>query len=697
VTAAAPTNGRPLDAFFAPKTVAVVGMSADDEKFGGVLRQRLLGSDLDAVISISRQPRDLPGVVNCRRFADLDLSPDLTVLTVPGELVLPNLVAAADIGCQNFVICSAGFAEEGGSGSLAQDELVALARDRDLRVLGPNCLGFANVVGNIWAGVVRRPVRQSSRQGGIALITQTGSVGLGLFSAHVEEFSFFVSTGNEGVLDFGALASYFVEHPAVRVVMGVAESLRNPAAIAAAGRACVELGKAFVVLKAGRSQAGAESALLHTAAVAGDAAAYDALFAENGIISVRSTEELMGVAALADRYGTGRRRALAVVTASGGSAVLAADYCEEAGVELPPPDDAARDDIAEALGTQRGRIHNPLDVTGINAFRPGVMDRALRAMDQPGQVGWILIPLGGTLGGTAERRAAEIIEASRALTTPVLPVWQHDLFDEAGYRLLQAADLWLFRSLGLAISCAAALSAPGHPRAARSTIADGRGTTFLTESASKKLLAEAGIAMNSGTECRDESAAVVAADLIGEPVVIKASHPLLVHKAAAGAIRVGIASAVAVASAYADVCRHASAVVREAVTCVLVEPWVPVEVEFLLGARRQRDLGTVSVLGLGGRLAEAYHDTAVVLEPVTADKVQAALARTRLGDYLSTRPAAQADGIVAGLTDALRRLVNVLAVRPDVLAVDVNPFALTASGQLIGLDASVELGADHDR
>jgi acyl-CoA synthetase (NDP forming) len=426
-----------LGGFFAPRNVAVVGMSADDEKFGGVLRQRLLGSDLDRVIAITQRSKMVPGVTVSPSFADIDGPLDLTILSVPTKQVLANVGAAADIGCTNFVICSAGFAEDGDQGEALQRELVALAANRNLRILGPNCLGFVNRLDNVWAGVVRRPVQQSGRHGGIAFISQTGSLGVALFSSKIDEFAYFVSTGNEAGLTFGELARHFALQSNVRVVMGLIESIRDAEQLVAAAAICAQLSKTLVVLKSGRSKVGAESALLHTAAIAGDARVYDALFAENGIVQVRTVEELMGVAALADRFGSGRERRMFVVTTSGGSAVLAADYCEESAMELTQPNEDEQVALAQVLGTSSERVRNPLDVTGINAFRRGVLGNALRIIDASARYGWILVPMGGTLGGTAERRAGEIVESAAELKTAVAPVWQHELVDETGYHILQ--------------------------------------------------------------------------------------------------------------------------------------------------------------------------------------------------------------------------------------------------------------------
>ena len=243
---------------------------------------------------------------------------------------------------------SAGFAERGVNERRdLQRELGAFASTSGMRISGPNCLGLANVKDDIWATASSRGAEGLT--GPIALVCQSGATAFGPFLVRAVEngigFSYIISTGNEADLDFADFARYLLDDPDTRVIAGFVEGFKEADKFLEVAKLAAERGKPIVLIKIGRSELGARAARSHTAALTGADARYDAIFAQYGVIRVQDYDELLEVAHLLAHTPKPGVPGIAVVSHSGGISSLTADMCGQAGLDLPPLGDQARDGI----------------------------------------------------------------------------------------------------------------------------------------------------------------------------------------------------------------------------------------------------------------------------------------------------------------------------------------------------------------
>jgi acetyl coenzyme A synthetase (ADP forming)-like protein len=351
-----------LDPFFRPSSLAVVGASSRRGSIGGELFRNVVAADFTgSAYPVNKRGEPVAGVHGYSSVAEIPEAVDLAVVCVPGEHVLGAAKEALAAGVRALVVISAGFAETGSAGAERQEQLLALVREHGARMLGPNCLGIASSPVRLNATFAPRsfPVGKigfSSQSGalGLALLERAEATGLGVTS--------FVSIGNKADLSSNDLLEWWEEDDATEMVVLYLESFGNPRAFARIARRLARR-KPILALKGGTTSAGSRAAGSHTAALAGSEAAVDALFGQAGVIRARTLDELIDVATLLSAQPVPRGRRVALLTNAGGLGILAADACEAAGLELPPPGEETQAALA-ALMPAEGSMANPVDLLG---------------------------------------------------------------------------------------------------------------------------------------------------------------------------------------------------------------------------------------------------------------------------------------------------------------------------------------------
>ena len=409
-----------LEPFFLPRSVAVVGASKRRGSIGGELFRNVLAGDFaGSVYPVNRGGDAVAGVHGYAGIAEIKETIDLAVICVPGEQVLGAAGEALDAGVRTLIVISAGFAETGSEGAERQERLLALVREHGARLLGPNCLGIASSPVHLNATFAPRSfpagkIGFSSQSGalGLALLERAEATGLGVTS--------FVSIGNKADVSSNDLLEWWEDDEETEMVVLYLESFGNPRAFSRIARR-VARRKPILALKGGSTGAGSRAAGSHTAALAGSDVAVDALFRQAGVIRARTLDELIDVATLLSAQPVPRGRRVALVTNAGGLGILAADACEAAGLELPPPSDAARAALAEVMPAE-GSAANPIDLLGgataetfAAALPPVLADPAFDAAIV------LFVP---TVGSDEEQVGAAISRAAAQVTDkPVLCVF----------------------------------------------------------------------------------------------------------------------------------------------------------------------------------------------------------------------------------------------------------------------------------
>jgi acetyltransferase len=627
-------------------------------------------------------------------------------IVVPYDQVLDVLQESHRKGAGSAIVISAGFAERGlDERRDLQGELGAFARTSGLRISGPNCLGLANVKDDIWATSSSRGADGLS--GPIGLVCQSGATAFGPFLVRAVEngigFSYIISTGNEADLDFSDFARYLVDDPDTRVIAGFVEGFKRADKFLEVAKLAAERGKPIVLIKIGRSDLGARAAQSHTAALTGADARYDAIFAQYGVIRVQDYDELLEVAHLLAFTPRPAVPGLAVVSHSGGVSSLTADMCGQAGLDLPPLGDAARDGINGIL-KGFGWAANPADVTGFanSESFPGIMAHMI---DDP-RMGTLVV---ASAGGDAQ--AQQVISQRDRSDKGVVFLWTGSRDAKAGLAKLRDARIPVFftpdmLARGLRSRLAyhtwrerrladgfASVGARTPPQDSAIAQALGLGRAVLSESESKRLLAAWGVGSAREALAASAEAAVEAAERIGYPVALKVDSPDIPHKTEAGVVRLGVGNAAQVRAAYAEVLAAAKASAPQArVLGVSVQEMVGDGVEVIVGVSCDPQLGPVLLFGSGGVMVEVFGDVALRRCPVTRTEAEAMIAEVkgaRLLRGFRGRPAAD----VEALADTLVRVsAFAMHVEGELAELDINPLMVLPAGRGVkAVDALVVL------
>ncbi len=685
-----------LDALFQPRSIAVIGASAEPTKIGGrpVFNLQRFGYE-GAIYPINPRSAEVQGLKAHAAISQVPSPVDLAVLAIPAAGVPAALTECGAAGVRAAVVFSSGFAETGAAGVAAQDALVAAARQAGLRLLGPNCLGLMNIGLRAICTFGQGPNQGLPASGGMSIVSQSGAFGTYTFVVAKERglpVNIWVSTGNEADVDFADCVEWLAGDDQTRVIMGYMEGCRDGAKLRAALATARRAGKPVIVMKVGRTAIGAAAVQSHTAALAGTDAVFDAVFRQDGAYRASTVDEFfdVGYACLSGYRPRGDR--LGIITMSGGAGVLMADAAADAGLQVPPMPEAAQ---AEMLAiVPFAAVRNPVDVTGQIAN-----DQALF-----GRFGEVALRQGGfdavagfhAVSGLDETTGPAVVGSWRTLRAnhPELPVFLAMKATEARRRELEALHIPVFEEptrMIRAISALRRLSGePDAPRAippAHSPLPQGS----LTEAEAAKWLSEAGIPVAPGRIAVNETEAVAAAAAVGYPVVLKIVSPDIAHKSDVGGVALDLADADAVATAW----RSVNETVRRArpdaaVHGVLVAPMLRGGVEMVTGVQADPVFGPVVMLGMGGVLVEVLRDVTFRVAPfglATAHAMIAELRGTPLLDGVRGRPACDK----SALAEILVRLGDfATAQHGHFSSIEINPLLVRGNGQdVVGLDALI--------
>jgi acyl-CoA synthetase (NDP forming) len=420
--------GHGLHALLSPRSVAIIGASNDPTRLSGrilpiLLQHRYAGN----IYPVNPRHETVNGLPAYPTIASVPGPVDVVAVAVRAALVTGVMQDCAAAGVRSAVIFSSGFAEEGADGRRAEDAVAAAARGVGMRVLGPNAEGYFNLHDGVPLSF--SPTVDYDRgltrlvPGNVAVVSQSGGLGFALFNggqAVGMGSSYVVSTGNE--CDLGALeiAGHLVEDPHTEVVALVVEGFRagDRERLTPAARRAAELGKALVVAKLGRSDAGSDAAAAHTAHDAGDDREYQEDFRRLGVVSVDDQEELLDVCFALSRGRVASGPRIGILTTSGGAGVWLADACVAHGLTVPELDPALQAELRPLLPSY-GATRNPVDVTAEVVSRAGVA-QPLRLVAASPQVDAVILV--SSLAGPQmlEREHDEIRSVLESTTKPVL-------------------------------------------------------------------------------------------------------------------------------------------------------------------------------------------------------------------------------------------------------------------------------------
>ena len=687
-------------ALLSPKSVALVGASDrsgwSTESFANFERLDFRGS-LHLVNRNGGVVHGRPAVTSCTEIGE---PVDLALMLV-GAAALPGALAdAAAAGIRSAVVLAAGFGETGADGAQAQRELVELCRDLDVTCVGPNCLGFLNVVDRTpaWSGQMPMPLTA----GGVAVVSQSGATAHTIASfAGLQNIglSHVISTGNEAMLDTIEMAAAVVEDDRVRALAMFLESIRDVERFRRLTERAAELEKPIVMMKVGTSALAAEIALTHTGALVGDDRLVDAALRQFGVVRVHSLEQLAITAGLLARTGPLPPGGLGVVSISGGACDIIADRAELVGVPLEPLAEATQARLSEVLASY-GTIRNPLDITGAASENPQIFADALAALADDPSVALLaaihVLPnearaerfrprlevianglrAAGDRGVLVDQTFGEIDRyTARVLAeigVPYAMTGLRDAVDAIG-SAMRWSD-WLRRER-------TAVPAEGELEV------DGRRVPW-SEARALRLLAERGLPVVPWRLARTRDEAVAAARELGPPVVLKVVSPEILHKSDIGGVALSLGTDDEVSEAFARVTAAGAGVDGATVEGALVAPMRGGGLELIVGVVRDPHWGPTLAVGFGGVWVHVADDTSLRLLPVDETDVREMLDELRgkalLAGMRGSAPA-DLDRLVRTIVE-FARLAERLG--PELASIEINPLRVDG-GTIEALDAVV--------
>ncbi|MFH1610212.1 MAG: acetate--CoA ligase family protein [Candidatus Bipolaricaulota bacterium] len=693
---------RDLTDLLFPSSVAVVGASAAPGKIGYVLFSNV-ASFPGPVYAVNPKYEEILGRPCVPTVADLPESVSLALVIVPPHDALVALDACGKKGIRNAVVITAGFKEQGGKGIELERELVRIASEHAMNVLGPNAFGLVSPRVGLNATFAPR----SALPGKIAFVSQSGA----LCSAVLDwawkrklGFSHFVSLGNKAVLTETDFLAAFLQDSETTVIAAYLEGIEDGREFLRVAHE-VTRGKPVVVLKAGRTEAGARAASSHTGALAGSDRAYDAAFRRCGVIRARTVEALFEQAAVLAAQPLPRGRRLGIVSNAGGPGIMAADAAAEEGLTVAPLSPATASALAQRFSSAAS-VTNPVDILA-DASAERFRDAVELVLGDPGvDMGLVLTAPHPIL--TFAELAVILADARRRHGKPVVASFMAGELGEEAEDVLREAGIPAYFEPARAVRALGTLakyrdirsraqdeSRPLDKDSRRSQVT-GSWTSRLGTSRlvlgveALDLLAAYGIPVARGGLVRSpEEAARLARDL-GERVVLKVVSPNIVHKSDLGGVRIGVPASEA-RKVYRELLELLPA--RSAgmqVEGVYVQELLPPGQEAIVGIVRDPTFGPLVMFGLGGVFVELLGDVAFAVAPVSSREAEE-LVRGIRGFPLLQGARGRPPVHLPSLVEAVERIGRLAVDFPEISELDVNPL-LCYPDRVVAVDLRVTLG-----
>jgi acyl-CoA synthetase (NDP forming) len=681
-----------LGRLFSPRSVVVVGASADPGKFGGRPLAALQRWGFDGeLLAVNPGRGEVMGVQAVSSVSELPRGLDLAVIVVPAASAVTAIEDLIEREIGAVALMTGGFAESGEEGRRRDVRVRQLIAEAGVPLLGPNCPGFINLHASVAASSSAFAQREEMFPGPVSLVSQSGAIagiladrafdrGIGL--GHV------ICTGNEMALGTPQLLGWLSEQPEPRCVALYLEGF-DPGLVAAM-RAGRERGLRIAVLKAGRSDAGAKVVASHTAAVAGADSAFDAACHSLGVARAENFDELLEIAQLL-ACARPRGPRLGVAGISGGMNSLLADAASEFRMTLPELEPATVERLHEVVPSY-GSAENPVDIASSVLAHPDGIGRTLVLLDTDSSVDIAVATINDHPPGLAQGLADGILEHCSQMEPPPVVQWSAGPMSLGGIRTLGRAG---FAVVTEPDRCAralhAALRSATPPRLV--TPADDLPavpTRPLSEGDLKLMLGEAGLPVPQSRRVTDSGEAAAAVRAVGGRAVVKADVVGTVHKTEAGAVRLGVDADTAAGVAQAVLDGAWTAFGRESVRGLLIERQLDPLVELLVSVRRDPQAGPVLTVALGGTMVEILGDVVSRLAPVDTAGAREALGALRGARLLGAWRGRDAVDLDA-LSNLIARVSQLGAAWAEQISVlELNPVGGLAAGAVI-LDATAEL------
>jgi len=699
-----------LTSLFEPRSIAIIGASENPGSIGATLVRNIIDGGFKGRLFLVNPRHET--VFGQKAYDTVESIPqrlDLAVICTEAESVPSSVDACGRAGTRNAIVISGGFAEMGPRGANLLRATLDSARRRGLRLLGPNCLGLMRPA----AGINATFAHGSANPGTIGLISQSGALCTAILDWALPNgvgFSNVVSLGAESDIDFGEVLEYMVADSRTENIFLYIEGIKNARRFMSALRAAARC-KPVLLIKVGRHPAGKQAALSHSGALVGADDVFDAALRRAGVVRLGNVGQMYAAASALFSHFRPRGNRLMIVTNGGGPGVMAADHAADIGIPLAELSEATLAKLNESLPPTWSK-GNPADIVG--DADPQRYVTTLTACLEDDNVDGVLAILTPQAMTDPTQAARAIIEVAKKYDKPLVTCWMGEeqvregrmLFKGAGIPSFRtpepAVELFshisnYYRNQQLLMQAPASISEQTPPRleSARLVIetALAEGRKKLNEMESKALLAAFRIPIAQTVVARSASEAMVLAEEIGLPVVMKVDSPQITHKSDSGGVRLNLNSLAQVRDTYTAILDEVKKNRPDAIIHgIAIEPMIQKANgrELVVGMTRDQIFGPTIIFGPGGTGVEASgSERAVALPPLNrflvADMLASTRVSARLGEFRNMPPVN-----MEALEAVLLRVSEMVCELPWIREMDINPLIVDENGA-VAVDARIAI------
>ena len=705
---------RSLQPIFSPKTVAVIGATEKTGSVGRTVIWNLISSPFGGTVYPVNPKRDnILGIKAYTSIHDLPDPVDLAVIVTPAPTVPGIIAECVKAGVKGAIVISAGFKEVGAEGARLEEEILAHARRGRMRVIGPNCLGVMNPL----TGLNATFATATAESGSVAFISQSGALCTSVLDWSLKEhvgFSAFVSVGSMLDVDWGDLIYHLGDDPNTNSIVMYMETIGKAHSFMSAARE-VALVKPIIVIKPGRTEGAARAAASHTGSLTGSDEVLDAAFRRCGVLRVNTIGEIFSMAEVLSKQPRPGGPHLTILTNAGGPGVLAVDALIGSGGKLAELTPEVMQKFNEILPPQWSH-NNPVDILGDASPERYAKALEVAALDKDSNGLLVVLTPQAMTDPTA---TAEALKAhARRYDKPILASWSGGKDIAAGEAVLNEAGIptflypdtaaeafaymWkytenlqaLYETVSLPLENAADIDREAAAKIIQNAHRAGR--LLLTEVESKELLAAYCIPTVPTFVAVNAEAAVLKAEELGYPVVLKLHSETITHKTDVGGVQLNLKDGQAVRSAFESIRRGVTAKANAAdFLGVTVQQMVRLEgYELIIGSSIDSQFGPVMLFGMGGQLVEVFKDHTLGLPPLNTTLAHRMIERTKIYQALKgVRGRLPVD--LAALEQLLVHFSQLVAEQRWIKELDINPLIASPDG-LLALDARVLIHEGED-
>ncbi|MHB0937275.1 MAG: acetate--CoA ligase alpha subunit [Armatimonadota bacterium] len=694
-----------LEHFFTPKSVAVIGASAEPGKVGYDIVRNLQEANFQGdVYPVNPKAEEILGFPVYKTVLDIPGAVDLAVIVVPARFVLDVMEQCGQKGIDSVVIITAGFKETGPEGAALQDQLMDVARKHGIRVIGPNCLGIIST----GVGLNASFAPTTPANGKLALMSQSGALADAILDWSTKAgigYNKFFTFGNQADVNTIDLLHAWKDDENIRAIVAYVEAIKDGQLFMKVAEETSHV-KPIIIVKSGTTAAGAKAASSHTGSLAGSDAAYDAAFRQSGVIRARTVQEFFDYAIAFAYQPLPKGKRVCIVTNAGGPGIICTDALERLGLELAKLDPKTVEKLKEKLPAAAS-VGNPVDVLG--DAKAAVYDFAIRTLNEDPNIDAIITIVTPQTSTEVEATAEAVVAISKQSDKPILACFMGGTLMEPGDKILMSNDV---PNYTFPESAASSLRAMADYAAWKERPSDGYKTFDVDKAAVERAFARAraegrlnlnevecadilkayGFKMAAGQLCPTEDDAAAFSNQIGYPVVMKIASPDILHKSDIGGVKVGLADEAAVRSAYKAMMENVKAKMPQAeIWGVNIQQMVTQGKEVILGMSRDPQFGPLVMFGLGGIYVEVLKDVTFRVAPFTENDAKEMTQSIRSYKLLTGARGEKPVDIPA-LIEALQRLSQLVTDFPEIKEMDINPLKVQPeNGGAYAIDSRIAL------